>query len=110
MKLPTIADQDPWLEPYRDTLEYQQAYLRQAERRLLDGSPLESFALGHLYFGLHRNKQSWLFREWAPNAAAIYLLCEHNDWQDDLAPPRRPGNPFHLRYIPQKARHHHLLI
>lgn len=85
MKLPTIADQDPWLEPYRDTLEYQQAYLRQAERRLLDGSPLESFALGHLYFGLHRNKQSWLFREWAPNAAAIYLLCEHNDWQDDLA-------------------------
>ena len=85
MKLPTIADQDPWLEPYRDTLEYQQAYLRQAERRLLDGSPLESFALGHLYFGLHRNKQSWLFREWAPNAAAIYLLCEHHDWQDDLA-------------------------
>ena len=83
MKIQTIADQDPWLEPYRDALERQQAYMRQAERRLLGRTSIESFALGHLYFGLHRNEQGWVFREWAPNARAVYLLCERNKWQDN---------------------------
>lgn len=85
-----MADQDPWLEPYRDALEYQQAYLRQAERRLLGGASIQSFALGHLYFGLHQDPQGWLFREWAPHATAIYLLCEKNNWRDNPDYSLRP--------------------
>lgn len=79
---PTIADKDPWLEPYRAKLEAQQAYIKQAKRRLLGGQSLEGFALGHLYFGVHRTESGWVLREWAPNAAAMYLLCEKNQWQD----------------------------
>lgn len=81
----TIADKDPWLEPYRTKLETQQAYVRQAERRLLDGKSIEDFALGHLYFGLHKTDKGWVLREWAPNATAIYLLGEINGWQDNDA-------------------------
>ena len=35
----------------------------------------------HLYFGLHQTqKGTWVFREWAPNATAIYIIGESNDW------------------------------
>ncbi len=83
MKRSTIAAIDPWLEPYRAQLEAQQVYFEQAEARILNGTPLADFALGHLYFGLHQTADGWVFRQWAPNATSIYLLCEASDWQDD---------------------------
>ncbi len=82
MAIRTIATQDPWLEPYREQLLAQQSYYRSKEKRLLDQTALEEFALGHLYFGLHKTAKGWIFREWAPGATDIYLLCENNGWQD----------------------------
>lgn len=79
----SIVDLDPWLAPYHTQLEEQWVYVRQAQRRILSGKSLEDFALGHLYFGLHREDDDWVFREWAPNATAIYLHCEANGWQDN---------------------------
>ncbi len=81
----TIADKDPWLEPYRSKLEQQEAYIRQAERRLLGGVAIEEWALGHLYFGMHKTKDGWVLREWAPNATALYVLTTKNNWQEDAA-------------------------
>jgi len=92
MGIKTIADKDPWLEPYRSKLEEQQAYIRQTERRLLGDTPLEKWALGHLFFGLHRSSEGWVLREWAPNATAIYLIYEKNNWQDDEAYACVPGD------------------
>ena len=83
MTIRTIADRDPWLEPYKPKLEAQQQYIVGAEKRLLGGKSLQDFALGHLFFGLHQTPGGWVFREWAPNATAIYFLCEANNWQDD---------------------------
>ena len=84
MAIKTIADYDGWLEPYRPQLEKQQMYLQTAEKRILHSAlSLQEFALGHLFFGLHHTADGWMFREWAPNATAIYFLCEANDWQDD---------------------------
>ncbi len=83
MRPSTIADIDPWLAPYRNALEHQQHYLEQAEKRLLDGRSIDEYALGHLYFGLHRTDTEWVFREWAPAADSIYFLYDKNDWQDN---------------------------
>lgn len=83
MTLSTIADIDPWLEPYRKLLEEQQKSLRSTELRILDGGSIEDFALGYLYFGLHRTETGWVFREWAPAATSIFLVCEKNDWKDN---------------------------
>lgn len=76
---------DPWLEPYRFKHNAQLEYIKQAKCRLLGHSTLEEFALGHLYFGMHKQGDALVFREWAPNATAIYILCDKNDWQDDEA-------------------------
>lgn len=85
MIIPTIADTDPWLEPYRGQLERQQAYIAQAERRILGGIPIETFALGHLYFGLHKTSNGWVLREWAPNAQEIFLVCDATGWKDEAS-------------------------
>ncbi len=42
---------------------------------------LADFASGHEYFGLHFHKNEWIFREWAPNATAIYLIGDMTNWQ-----------------------------
>lgn len=89
IKIPTIADKDPWLEPYRDKLELQQAYIHQFERRMLGTTPVEDFALGHLYFGLHATDNGWVLREWAPNANQVFLVNDATNWNDD------PSYEFH---------------
>ena len=83
MAIPTIADLDPWLEPYRPALEDQRTHITQEAKRLLASKSVEAFALGHLYFGMHRTKDSWLIREWAPNARDVYLVSPLTSWNDD---------------------------
>lgn len=104
MTIATIANKDPWLEPYCSELEAQQVYVRQAKRRLLGDTPLRNFALGHLYFGLHRQDDGWVLREWAPNATALYLLCDKSNWKDsgEFAFTRGKGGVWELQ-LPSSA-------
>ena len=44
---------------------------------------LSDFASGHCYFGLHKLKKGWVFREWAPNATDIYLVGDFNNWKEE---------------------------
>ncbi len=82
-----LAD-DPLLAPYEAHLRRRAALLAQAENRLTGGrTSLCDFASGHEYFGLHFRSGRWVFREWAPNASAIYLIGECTHWRkrDDFA-------------------------
>jgi len=74
---------DPYLENYQLKICERKLAAEQKEAELLQGlDSLESFANGHLHFGLHRTECGWIFREWAPNANQICLVGEMNDWQD----------------------------
>ena len=54
---------------------------------------LSEMASGYLYFGLHKTKSGWVFREWAPNATAIYMIGTFNEWKkDDRYKLQRLGN------------------
>ncbi|NOY96598.1 MAG: 1,4-alpha-glucan-branching enzyme [Chlorobi bacterium] len=81
MKNPGIVQNDPWLEPYAETIIRWQENALQKQRELTSGD-LSGFASGYLYFGLHKENGLWVFREWAPNATAIFLIGEFNDWAD----------------------------
>ena len=77
-----IYETDPWLEPYRGAidarsmrLEAEAAGIAPAKGRLCDG------VNNHLYYGLHKTADGWVFREWAPNASRIYLIGEFNNWK-----------------------------
>ena len=44
----------------------------------------QSFANGHLYYGLHRmDDRSWVFREWLPNAERVVLIGDFNGWKEE---------------------------
>ena len=70
-----IIESDPWLEPYSAAIEGRHQHAIDKELELTNGkSTLSDFATGYLYFGLHRTKRGWVFREWAPNAKEIYII------------------------------------
>ena len=79
--LPIVAS-DPWLEPYAPAIQGRYDYYLSVEKRLVgEKGSLSDFATGYLYFGLHHTPDGWVFREWAPNATAIFLIGDFNNWQ-----------------------------
>lgn len=81
----SLIDIDPWLSPYADLIQSRRSYIESRERAILGGEKIEDFALGYLYFGLHKTKKEWILREWAPNATKIFFVGDCNDWQESVA-------------------------
>ncbi len=74
---------DPWLKPYMPVIERRISKCLQKEKQLAGKKSLKEFALGHLYYGLHQTDSGWVFREWAPNATAVYLTGSFSDWKEN---------------------------
>ncbi len=82
-KVPAIAANDPWLEPYSEIIYRRAVKVYEKESELTGGkNTLADFATGYLYFGLHRTPKGWIFREWAPNATDIFIVGEFNHWSE----------------------------
>ena len=82
MKKLALIQSDPWLEPYADAINGRYHYALATEKALVGHNKhLSEFASGYLYFGLHATDKGWVFREWAPNATAIYLIGDFNAWE-----------------------------
>lgn len=77
-----LSEIDPWLKPHADALQHRVDYTEKVRRKLLGGKKIADFALGYLYFGLHRTEDGWVLREWAPNATKMYLTGEFSGWKD----------------------------
>ena len=77
-----IIKNDPWLEPYADAINGRHQHVIAKEKELVGKGDLSGFASGYLYFGLHRTDKGWTFREWAPNATAIYMIGDFNTWKE----------------------------
>ena len=107
-----LVKNDPWLEPFEEAIKGRHEYaLHKLNRLTRNTGKLSEFADGHLYFGLHRTPRQWVLREWAPNATAIYMIGEFNDWKEDeaYALKRIPGTDNWELKLPAKALHHEQL-
>jgi 1,4-alpha-glucan branching enzyme len=81
--LKQLFNSDPFLRPYEQILQRRLDHIHQTERRLTqEKMTLADFASGHEYYGLHFRGGEWIFREWAPNASAIYLIGDMTDWTE----------------------------
>ena len=78
-----LVKRDPWLKPYAEAIKGRYDYYLQKKNSLTKGKSLSDFASGYLFFGLHKQKKGWVFREWAPNATSIFLIGEFNNWQEN---------------------------
>ncbi len=81
-RLTRLLRSDSYLVPFSDQIRYRLEHIEETEHRLTQSKKsLAEFASGHEYFGLHFQRGGWVFREWAPNATAIYLIGDMSKWQ-----------------------------
>ena len=102
---------DPLLLPYLPIIRGRhQHFINTLHRVQGDASRLADACNSHLYYGLHRNNTEWVLREWAPNATAIFLLCDSNDWQKNnhYSFTKLNDQDWELR-LPANILHHEML-
>ncbi len=80
-----LIKNDPYLQDFAPAIEgrHQYAMNKISELTNKGKTTLNEFASGYLYFGLHPVEKGWVIREWAPNATAIYLVGDCNEWKED---------------------------
>ena len=80
-----LVKNDSYLEPYEDAIRGRHEHALWKINQLTKGGKktLTDFANGYEYYGLHKTARGWVFREWAPNATAIYLVGDFNNWTED---------------------------
>ncbi|MBP7950783.1 MAG: alpha amylase C-terminal domain-containing protein [Verrucomicrobiales bacterium] len=80
-ELPLLTD-DRWLAPWAADLTRRKEKTAAALRRIAPGGQLADAAANHLRYGLHRNAEGWVFREWAPHATEVILFGDMTNWQE----------------------------
>jgi 1,4-alpha-glucan branching enzyme len=80
-RLRRLLEKDPYLLPFEHKIYARLQRIEDKEHQLTqERISLSNWASGHEYFGLHFCDNEWVFREWAPNATAIFLLSKLSDW------------------------------
>ena len=70
-----ILDIDPWIKDYEDDINLRMnEYEKQKNRLISDGEKLSDFANAYHYYGFHKVKDGWIYREWAPHADGLYSV------------------------------------
>ncbi len=88
-----ILEIDPYLKSFeRDINLRMDNYNRKRKELLGRKKSIANFANGHNYFGFHRTKNGWVYREWAPAAEAMYLTGDFNNWNTTSHPMKRLEN------------------
>ena len=110
MKTLALIKSDPWLKPYKEAIKGRYQYAYETEKKLIGSGTLSDFACGHLYFGLHKTEDGWCFREWAPNATAIFLIGDFNQWKKraDYALTKTGNGVWEIK-LPEDALQHQQL-
>lgn len=77
---------DTYLQPYKEEIyrRYNE-YLNKLESITHKTGSVKKYSLGHLFYGVHLENDIYIFREWAPNATAIFLIGDCNHWTVDDA-------------------------
>lgn len=106
-----ILEIDPWIKDYKDDINLRMdEYKKQKARLLKKGEKLKDFANAHEYYGFHKVKTGWFYREWAPNAKGLYLIGDFNNWDRHAHPLKKINDEDWevfikgIRTIPHKSR------
>ncbi len=88
-----ITSIDSNLQPFEGDLQLRMDnYVKTKAALLQPGQALNDFANAHLYFGIHRTEDGWVYREWAPAADAMYFMGDFNGWNRRSCPMTKLDN------------------
>lgn len=93
-----ILKADPYLLPFEKDINLRVELYKKKRKELLgNGKKLSAFANGHKYFGFHRTRSGWVYREWAPAADEMYLTGDFNNWNIESHPLQKlPNGVFEI--------------
>ena len=75
---------DEYLQPFEDAIRGRSINAYNRADRLTGGKiPLADWASAHEFYGLHRVRGGWVFREWAPHATSMWLVGDFSGWRTD---------------------------
>lgn len=80
MKKWKILETDPWLSDYSYDIDLRMDRYHKLRKKLMGNNKISEFANGHKYYGFHKVKGGWIYREWAPNAKGLFLIGDFNNW------------------------------
>ncbi len=84
---------DPYLKPFQKDIDLRIKTFETKRKELIgDAKNLKDFSNGHKYFGFHRTRTGWVYREWAPAADEMYLTGDFNNWNITDCPMTRLEN------------------
>lgn len=85
-----LLELNPDLKRYQADIDLRMESYRRTKKRLLgDGGKLCDFANAYAYYGFHHLPGCWVYREWAPQASALYLMGDFNHWQKRAHPLKK---------------------
>lgn len=106
-----ILEIDPWIKDYKSDIDLRmEEFKKQKSKLLKKGEKLKDFANAHNYYGIHKTRTGWVYREWAPNAKGLYLIGDFNNWDRYSHPLEKINNEDWeinikgIRTIPHKSR------
>ncbi|MCK5839870.1 MAG: 1,4-alpha-glucan-branching enzyme, partial [Bacteroidales bacterium] len=105
-KIFKIIKDDPWLEPSRDEIAARDDRFRRRLNQIIEeNGNLVKFADGYNYFGINYDakQKGWTYREWAPNAANLFLTGDFNQWDRSSHPLRRTKNGIWEIFLDKKT-------
>ena len=99
---------DEYLKPFEAAIRGRSQHAFDRARELTQGASLSEWANAHNYFGLHRVRGGWIFREWAPHATSMWLVGDFNGWKidPDFEVFRIPGTDVWERRIAARRIRH----
>ena len=96
-----ILKHDPYLMPFEGEITLRMENFNKKKAELLSpGQSLAEFANGYHYFGFHRVKDGWYYREWAPAAQEVYLTGDFNGWNRLANPLKKLENGVFELFLP----------
>lgn len=88
-----LLEIDPYLEGFAGDIDLRMNLYKNKRSQLVsEDAKLSDFANGYLYYGIHKTEDGYVYREWAPNASAMHLFGDFNNWNRESHPMTNIGN------------------
>ncbi len=88
---------DPYLAPFAGDFDLRATRYQEKIAQLGD---LAEFANGYRYFGIHKEKDGWYYREWAPGADKLFFTGDFCGWDRYAHPMNKLPNGVFELFLP----------